>query len=534
MKSITVAEMLARFLSENGVTYVFGLPGGENVALLDAFRREGIKFVLTHHEAPAGFAADVTGQLTGRPGVCLATVGPGAVNLLAGAAGATLERSPMIAITAEVDLSWQPRVTHMQIDLNRLFDPVVKGSFSLRPDTAWRDLHRAWQLAMTPPFGAVHLSLSPDTAVAPAASPASPEKTLSLPGHTPSRLEGAAPIFQAAKDLWILAGVGVEMAGAQAALRDLAETWNVPVAVTPKAKGHFPDNHPLYAGCFTAYGDRPLRAALASADLILGVGLDGVDFVTSTWEIGTPVVSLSCGGAQDAVTQPIIAIDGELPSMLRTIQNARRPNPDAPETARKVRAAIHKSLDPGFPEQGGAVRLLPFISALRSALPEDGVVTIDVGVFKLVFLQAWRTTLPKTLFVANGLSAMGYAIPGAIAVRLAQSDTPVAAIVGDGALHMYAGELGTIARLGRPLVVVVIVDQALSLIRLKQIRQEVPILGTEFQPTSYPALAAAYGLEYRLIDTENTTEETLRDAFGHKRPVLVEVRIDKNEYDHFR
>lgn len=534
MESMNVAGMVALFLRDKGVNHIFGLPGGENVALLDAIRREGIKFVLTHHEAPAGFAADVTGQLTGQPGVCLATGGPGAVNLLAAAAAATLERSPVIAITAEVDLGWQPRVTHMQIDLNRLFAPVVKGSFSLLPETAWRDLHQAWQLAMTPPFGAVHLSLSPDTAAAPAAYPAAPEKKPPFPGHTLSRLDAAVPLFQAANDLWILAGVGVEMAGAQEALRELAEAWNLPVAVTPKAKGHFPDNHPLFAGCFTAYGDRPLREALAGADLILGVGLDGVDFVTSTWEIVTPVISLNCGGANDSVTQPIIAIDGDLPSMLKRIQNARRPRSDGLETARNVRLAIQARLDPGFPEQGGVVRVLPFISTLRDALPDDGVVTIDVGIFKLVFLQAWKTTLPKTVFVANGLSAMGYAIPGALAVSLAKPNTLAAAIVGDGALHMYVGELGTIARLGRPLVVVVIVDQALSLIRLKQIRQEVPILGTEFQSTRYPALAAAYGLEYRLVDTENTAQETLRDAFGLKVPVLVEVRIDKNEYDHFR
>jgi acetolactate synthase-1/2/3 large subunit len=534
MKLMAVSEMVAHFLKENGVRHVFGLPGGETLDLQEAFRKAGIQFVLTHHEAAAGYAADVTGQLTGLPGVCLATVGPGAVNLLAAAAGATLERSPMIAITAEVDLNWQPRVTHMQIDLNRLFAPVVKASYSLRPETAWRDLHQAWRLSLTPPFGAVHLSLSPDTAAAPAHPPTAPIKIPAPPGLPLHRLEAAAPTLQAAANPWILAGLGVEMAGAQAALYNLAEAWGVPVAVTPKAKGHFPDDHPLYAGCFTAYGDAPLRAALESADMILGVGLDGVDFVTSTWDIGTPVINVSCGGAADPVTQPIFAIDGDLAALLAYLGPLRRPHPTGIEAARRVREGIYAALETGATAQEGVVRLLPFITGLRNALPQNGAVTVDVGVFKLVFLQAWRTLQPNTVFVANGLSAMGYAVPGAVGVKLAQPDRPVVAIVGDGALHMYTGELGTVARLGLPIVVVVIVDQALALIRLKQLRKNLTIVGTEFQPTNYEALAAAFGLDYRLIRAESTAQAILKDSLLLANPVLVEVRVDRNEYDHYR
>ncbi len=533
-KGTNVAEQLAAFLSERGVKYIFGLPGGENVAFIEALRRIGIEFILTHHETPAAYAADVTGQYTGRPGVCLSTVGPGAVNLLAGAAAATLERSPMLAITAEVDLSWQPRVTHMQVELNRLFQPVVKGSFSIRPETALHDFRQAWDLAASPPFGAVHISLAPDVA----AQTAMGDQTGSQDPHRPKtlsiNLKQAQELVQQSQKLFILAGVGVEMGGAQAALLGLAEAWGVPVAVTPKAKGHFPDSHPLYGGCFTAYGDQRLRRELAASDLIIGVGLDGVDFVTSTWEISTPLINLSPGGSPDPVTRPQITLTGDLPNLISEIKGCRSRDGGGENWALTIREAIAGDLETGTVHRPGTLRLMPLILALREALPPEGAITIDVGVFKLVLLQAWRTELPKTVFVANGLSAMGYAVPAALAVSLAEPQKPAVAIVGDGALQMYAGELGTVSRLGLPVMILVVVDNALSLIRLKQLRQATEIYGTEFGHSDYQALAQAYGLAYSLITDEKTTASQLKDALALKKPILVEARIDREEYNHFK
>ena len=324
------------------------------------------------------------------------------------------------------------------------------------------------------------------------------------------------------------------MATAQPALLALAEAWGIPVAVTPKAKGHFPESHPLYAGCFTAYGDRSLRMALEGADLVLGIGLDGVDFVTSTWEIATPVINVTPWKEPDPVTRPMITLAGELVELLQKMTPWRLRHPGGEISAQRIRRAIAGDLETGSRPNSGILRLLPLISALREALPADGAVTIDVGVFKLVFLQAWETDIPKTLFVANGLSAMGYAVPGALAVKLAIPEQPVVAIVGDGALQMYAGELGTVARLGVPVVVLVIVDQALSLIRLKQLRQASPIYGTEFGRTDYAALAKAYGLEYLLLADEGSASRDLRRAIDSPKPILVEARVDREEYTHFK
>ncbi len=535
MPTLSVADGIAQFLKERGVRHIFGLPGGENVVLMDAFRRSGLHYILMHHEASAGFAAEVTGQLTDKPGVSLATLGPGAVNLLAAAAAATLERSPMLALTAEFDPEIQTRVTHMHLNLQEMFSSVTKASFALRADTALEALATAWRLALDPPRGAVHLAVSPETLQAPSGTDLpSSEHLRALEDH-PADLDRVRELLQAANTIFIILGVGLDAASIPVKrLVAFAEAWNAPVAVTPKAKGHFPEDHPLFAGCFSAYGDAPLRRGLAESDVIFGVGFDGVDIVTATWDVPKPVVNVSAGGAADPVTRPEVAIDGNLSELIDKIQAYRNRSEDGDVRAKAIRAAIRQALDTRHPPVSGTIPVNQLIDALRRALPSHGLITLDVGVFKLVFLQAWHAPAPKRLFVANGLSAMGYAIPAALAVKLERPADPVVAVVGDGALLMYAGELETVARLRLPLVILVVVDKALALIRLKQLRHNVPTVGTEFGTTDYGSLASAFDLDYHLIDGPQGASKTLRRAILSRRPSLVEARVNVTEYDHFK
>ncbi len=530
----SVADYTARFLKWKGVTHVFGLPGGENIPMLEAFRQAGLRFILMHHEACVGFAADVTGQLTDRPGVGLSTVGPGAINLLAGATGATLERSPMLALTAEIDPELRGRVTHMKIDQSALFSLGVKGSFSLGPDNAAVDMVHAWRLACAPPRGGVHVAIAPGQAVRQAIDYSSVDKPgEEIPPLGRGALSAAQEHLAGAKHVFLLAGLGVEASQAAGALLGLAEAWQAPVAVTPKAKGQFPEDHPLYTGCFSAYADRELRRAMGESDLIVGVGLDGVDFVTSTWNIPTPVVNLNEALADDPVTRPVVAVEGNLVRAIEALLPLRHAGLDGARLASSIRTAVAGDLETGHQASHRSLRLLPLVHALQDALPAAGAVTLDVGAFKLVFLQAWQARGPKTVFVANGLSAMGYALPGALAVKLAQPGRPVVAILGDGALLMYAGELATAARLGLPVVILVVVDQALALIRLKQRRQQVPIVGTEFGAVDCAALARAFGLDYLLLEGEESLSAALSQALRSAGPILVEARVDKAEYEHF-
>jgi acetolactate synthase-1/2/3 large subunit len=533
------AEYLARFLRSRGVTHIFGLPGGENVPFLEAIRRSGIRFVLVHHEASAGFAADVTGQFTGIPGVCLSTVGPGAVNLLGTATAATLERSPVLAITADIDIGLRDKVSHMKVDLEGLFSQGTKASIRLSPDNIGESLVFAWQLAQTAPRGAVHLALSPETAILPVPGGKSnslqkPQSQMQLPDTTGASFQRVEQLIKSAADVFILAGLGVEAAQAQGALLELADAWNVPLAVTPKAKGHFPETHPLYAGCYSAYGDEALYQSLKGVDLILSVGVDGVDLIRTTWDVETPLVSVVASAENDPVFNPIATVVGNLSESLARLRPLRAPDRNGPNRATLIRDEISKALETPYPVLPGSMKLNQLISALQQALPPEGVVTMDVGAFKLVFLQKWRADRPKSLFVSNGLSAMGYAIPGAIAIKLHQPDAQVVAVVGDGALLMYAGELATISRLGIPVVVLVISDNAYSLIRLKQIRNETTVFGTEFNAVDYRFLATGFGLDYYLIDDVDGAQNALEEALRRSTPALVEARVNKEEYEHFR
>jgi acetolactate synthase-1/2/3 large subunit len=319
----------------------------------------------------------------------------------------------------------------------------------------------------------------------------------------------------------------------------LAEQWQAPVAVTPKAKGHFPESHPLFAGCFSAYGDSPLREALTKADVILGVGLDSVDFVTSTWDIDTPMVNLNQSSDDDPAFDPVVTVNGDIQASLSYLAAHVDRAVSAPAMVTQKVSDLKQQIDQcmvfdGFTPREGSILVGHLINGLREALPDDGAVTIDVGVFKLVFLQQWHTDSPKSLFVANGLSAMGYAVPGALAVALEQPARKVAAVVGDGALLMYAGELATAARYRGSLIIIVIVDKALSLIRLKQLRLDIPIHGTEFKGVDYSALAESFDLEYRLIDGTRPSGAVFAEALTMNSPVLVEARVDRDEYDQFR
>lgn len=526
------AGYLAGFLKAQGVQRVFGLPGGDNLHVIEALRQAGIDYVLVHHEAAAAFMADADGQLHGRPGVCMATLGPGAINLLDGVANSFRERAPLLAITADIDAAERPHRTHQEIDINGLYRPVTKLSLSPTGDALPEILPAVWRLAMTPPWGPVHLNLSPAEAerAVPRSAREPHEQHAEMPHPLPELTEAVQRIGQA-KRIFIAAGIGVEQAGAQAEVLALADTWGAPVTVTPKAKGHFPEDHRLFTGTYGAYGDEPLRDALNQADLILAIGLDGIDFI-KPWTFHTPVVSLAAAFPDDPTFRPTLACDGDLGHILRELTPARKG--DDWSWAAEIRAGIAAHIAPEPAPTEGTVAPQIVFQALRQALPANGMVTVDVGAHKLLVLQMWEATRPKTFFVSNGLSGMGYALPAAIAMKLARPDLPVAAVTGDGGLLMYAGELETLSRLGTPVVVLVLVDASLALIRMKQEAAGLqPGYGIDFGEVNYRALAEAFGLAHRCVDDSASAGDVIDEAVALGRPVLVEARIDREQYRRF-
>lgn len=529
---MNTAQAVARFLHDLGVRRVFGVPGGESVELIEALRRLDVPFILTHHEAAAAYMAAATGELSGVPGVCLATRGPGAVNLFAGVAAAYVDRRPLIAFTGAHTAAAAQRDTHQYLPLLELFRPVTRLAELLTAENAASLLPRAAARALGPRPGPVYLPF-------PAAEAS--KETLATP-PLPVRERQAAQLPADAVELLaasrlplLMGGIGLASApDAPQRFRELAERWRCPVIVSHQAKGYFPEDHALYAGAFGMYRDDPLHAVMEAADLIVAVGLDGVDFF-KRWRCATPVLSVAAEGANDITYQPRIAVDGDLVGLLEALAGAR-PSGSAwsPAAASEARAGIAEVVRPrGASAPDGNGEVMPpqvAIEELRRLLPRDGICTVDVGSHKIVAVQQWRAYAPRTFLCSGGLSPMGTGLPFAIAAKLQHPEREVACICGDGGLLMYAGELATASRLGLKLTVLLMADQALSSIKVKQVRKEYPSTGVEFNRPDWGAVARGFGFRHVRVARRSDCAAALHDALAGDVPTLVEASIDPEEY----
>ncbi|MHB1159898.1 MAG: thiamine pyrophosphate-binding protein [Chloroflexota bacterium] len=529
---------MARYLRSQGLEWAFGLPGGEAIPLMEGLRQVGVPFVLAHHESPAGYMAATTGLLTGVPGLCVVTRGPGAVNMTSAVAMAHLDRLPLIAISGDLEPSQVGHFTHQWLDLIRLFQPITKASGRLLAADIETALPRAVELARSGRPGPVYFAfpaseadkdlphLPEDMSVEEIGRRFAPE-----PGTEPlPDLSAVVDALRAARAPVIMAGLGVSYSRTAADLLAAAEHLRVPVTVTAQSKGHFPEDHPLFAGTFGVYTDAPIYQLIEEADLILAVGLDGVEFFKA-WKVGTPVASVAPAAADDPSYSPRIAVEGDLAAILAALRGEVEPR-SGWTLARvdRCRQEVASLMTPEVVESNGRVAPQAAIAALREVLPRDGILTVDVGAHKLVAMAQWPAYQPDTFLTTNGLSSMGYAIPGAIASKLARPDKPVAALIGDGGFLMYAGEVETLARLRLPVTIVVMNDAALSSIKVKQAKRNLPSVGVEFGEPDYAGLARSFGL----LGFKARTVEECRKAFAQAlesgQGAVVEVMTYYDEY----
>jgi acetolactate synthase I/II/III large subunit len=533
---MNTAQVTARFLRDLGVRRAFGVPGGESVELIEAMRRLDIRFILTHHEVPAGFMAGMTGELSGVPGVCLGTRGPGAVNLFAGISTNFVDRRPLIAFTGDHTPAAAERDTHQYLPLADLFRPVTRLSEQITADNCAELLPRAAARAMGPQPGPVFLPfpVAEATREVPGdPAPAAPERNrgrlTGLTDEARQRLAGSQrPI--------LMAGIGMAAAPRSAAtLLQVAETWGAPVMVTQQVKGYFPEDHPLYAGVFGMYRDEPLHALMEAADLIVAVGLDGVDFF-KRWRTETPVLSLAPEDADDRTYQPALSVDGPLPELLASALTAR-PNGSgwSPDDAAEARLGIAEIVRPKLATApDGTGELMPpqaAIDELRRLFPRDGICTVDVGSHKIVLIQQWQAYAPQTFLCSGGLSPMGTGLPFAIAAKLERPEREVVCVCGDGGLLMYSAEMATAKRLGLKLTILLMADQALSSIKVKQVRSNYPSTGVEFQRPDWGSLARGFGFNHLRVGRRSDCAEALHHAISGDEPTLVEACVDPEEYN---
>jgi acetolactate synthase-1/2/3 large subunit len=527
---MTVAGALVQHLLQARIETVFGLPGGENVQLVEALRQAGIRFVLVRNESSALFMADATARLTGKPGVALTTLGPGATNAVAGIAHAYLDRAPVLLITAETPDQLLAYHTHQVIDLAALFSPITKGTFQVRADNVDDLLPRALALTQAGRPGPVHLRLSNEEAARPITQSPNPpiSQSPNLPISPPDLAAARALLARAQRPI-IVAGVGLEPERPYSALRELAEAANAPVIVTPKAKGALPDDHPLAAGVIGLTRTDPAYGILDEADVIIAVGFDVVELV-KPWQETKPLLWVAPWANDDPPLAATVEFVGAMgPVLLQLADGEHYPQP----TWGEARVARHRAwlANRSLPEPApGRMQPQSVLRALRQSSARDLLIATDVGSHKILAALEWPALAPNRYLLSNGLSCMGFALPAAIAASLALGRQPVVALTGDAGLSMVLGELALLNELDTPVVVVVFNDSALDLIRSAQVRAEQRPYGTEFTNPNFLQIAAAYGLDAVRVTDVAGCASAFQRALAAGRPSLIDALIDPVSY----
>lgn len=524
------ADLIVATLKAAGVTRGFGIPSGNVLPLMEAMRQGGIDFVLTAHEGSAGFAADVTARLTGTPGLCIATLGPGATNLSTGIGNAWLDRSPLLALTCNLNSDQLGRRMQMWIDHHALFKPITKATLPLRNGEIGATLIEALRLAQSEPQGPVHLDLPEDVAVSATNEPAPTLAAPALPAPAAeAAIDRAAELIAAARRPVAVIGASAMRLRDSAVLRRCVEHFGLPFATTTMAKGLIDEEHPLSLGCIERACRQVQRRLLRSADLIIGLGYDTVEVEYEAWIGAVPLLHVDIEPVDIAPSVRLACqVTGDLDSSLRRLE--QRPPRRAALSTEDIaahRRGFQARLRPG----DGAFPAHAAIDAVRRALPRQGVLAFDVGAHTHQIASQWSAHAPKTFLITNGWSSMGFGLPAAIAAKLARPDLPVVCLIGDGCFQMTCGEVATAKRLGLTLPIVVLDDKWLALIKVKQIRRQFAVYGTALQDEEYRDPPAHYfGVPALAVRSATALEDAVGAALDASGPTVIEAIVDSQHY----
>jgi acetolactate synthase-1/2/3 large subunit len=498
---------------------------------MEAMRTADVEFVLVSNEASAGFMADVCGRITGKPGACYGTTGPGATNLSTGVGSAYLDRSPQLAFTSEARDAMRQRTMQMWIDHQALFKPLTKWTTTLRPPNFHDTFARAVQVALSEVPGPVHLGLPEDLGYedVPSGFLTLPE-LLRPPLPDAPQLATVRRLLEQARKPLLAVGLSVMRSGTWEPLWRFIDTQQLPVIFTPMAKGLLDEAHPCYAGVLFHGLSNIVAQTIQQADLVLALGYDPVEFNYEEWMPQAPLVSIDTVPADiDRVTYEVAS---ELVCDLRAAitQLAAFP-PYAKAWNLPALAQRREQMFAALTPQTSQFSPHHVLASMRELLPRDAVLTCDVGAHTHLIGQLWRPYEPGNFIMTNGWSAMGFGIPAALAAKLCLPDRAVACVTGDGGFLMMVGEMATAARLGLPVVFVVLTDHNLQLIKIKQERRGYPQYGTALYTASYQPAPQYFGVPVLTANDPASFHEAFATALTMPGPVIVEAMVDPNEYD---
>jgi acetolactate synthase-1/2/3 large subunit len=532
---MNASELIVRCLENEGVRYIFGVPGEENLDFMEALSQsDQITFVTTRHEQGAAFMANVYGRLSTYPGVCLATLGPGATNLVTGIADAFLDRAPLVAITGQGARGSGFKESHQYLDIVRLLEPVTRWNTRIEQAAAVPEIVRkAFRLARLEKPSATHIELPEDVATEPVEGVPLPVRRTTYPQALPDSVERTISLLHAAERPIVLAGNGVirrQAAGSRAAdcLATFVRQLGLPVVPTFMGKGGISSRETLAQPAMGLRTPVSADSPLAEADLVLAIGYDLVEWAPRFWN-GTrekTIVHIDSTAAEiDSHYLPAVEVVGEIGASLRALAagcDFRAPQwlDDGARRAALQVLEQHRH-DTSFPCKPQRV-----LADLRTALQDDDILIADVGVHKLWVATLFPTVRANSVIIANGLASMGIAVPGALAAKLVHPERKVVAVTGDGGFLMNSQELETAKRLGTAFVTVVWTDNRYGVIALNQERRFGRAFASTFSNPDLVKYAEAFGLPGFRVEHPGELLPTLQRALACAGPSVVEVPID--------
>jgi acetolactate synthase-1/2/3 large subunit len=525
------AELFVRCLENEGVEYVFGIPGEENLDVMDALLDSSIRFITVRHEQGAAFMADVYGRLTARPGVCLSTLGPGATNLLTGVADANMDHAPLVAIAGQAATTRLHKESHQVLDLTRIFEPVTKYSASLLdPDIVPEVVRKAFKVAVTPKQGATFIEFPENVAEMDIDAEPLPVILPSVPEPPAEQVAHAARLISAAKNPLILAGNGVVRAGASQQLANFAERLNIPVANTFMAKGVIPFRHPCALGSAGLQANDYISCGFDRADVVICVGYDLVEYHPYLWHPtrDRSIIHIDQSPAEVDGHYPVaVDVAGDIGLGLQRI--AQQASRHESKHIRPLRERLVNEMNQHRDDLEFPVKPQKIIWDLRTALDLNDIVVCDVGAHKMWMARMFRCEHPNTCIISNGFASMGIAVPGAIAAKLAHPERKVVAVTGDAGFLMNSQELETALRYQLPIVILIWSDSSYGLIEWKQMKQFGRSSNVHFNNPDFVKYAESFGAKgYRVERTEDLPT-ILKEALTNDVASVIDCPVDYRE-----
>ncbi|MDP9297701.1 MAG: acetolactate synthase large subunit [Actinomycetota bacterium] len=528
----SVARLIVDCLENEGVEYVFGLPGEENLHLIDALADSSISFVTTRDERGAAFMADTYGALTGKAGVCLATLGPGAINLMLGIANAQLDSHPLVAIVAQAGLDRIYKESHQFVDLVSLFRPVTKwGGMVTIADAAPEMVRKSFKQAQTERPGATFLVLPEDVADQPVDGAPLAVNVPRDPSPSQDQVHRAAHVLEGAAHPVVLAGPGVARDHAVEALVRFSERLNIPVATTFLGKGVFPDDHPCALGTIGFMVKDYANFGFDRADVVVAVGYDLVEYSPGRWNPNRDkqIVHIHRTVAEvDASYTLAVGLQGSIAESLDEIAASTDMHQIEGEGP-PVRDLVREEVERGAGDDAFPLKPQRIVAEIRAAMGRDDIVLCDTGAAKMWMARLYPTYTPNTCLISNGLATMGFSLPGAFAAKLTNPERRVLAATGDGAFLMSVAEIETAVREGVHFVVLVWVDGGYGLIGWKQEISYGRRASVSFGNPDFVRLAESFGARGYAVSSAGELGPTLRTALDDDCVSIIACPVDYTE-----